>query len=72
MTVKSRFGADRVSHQLESLFHYGTIKESIADGLKLGDDPLLVDVAIREVPRTTRKPASGVSPRSTDFAPVTE
>jgi len=47
MSVKSRFGADRVAHLMECLFHYGTIRDSIADGLKLDDDPCLVDVSVR-------------------------
>jgi hypothetical protein len=56
MTLKSRSDVDRVTRQIESLFEYGTIRESIAFGLDLDDDPHLVDVSVRRA-RPLRRPA---------------
>ena len=64
MLVKSKFDEERVVHQFESLFEFGSIRESIAEGLKLLEDPRLSDVAIAKRGRT--RPASsqsGGSPR---------
>jgi len=38
---------DRLAKQVDSLFEYGTIKESIVDGLQLLEDPRLVDISVR-------------------------
>ena len=46
LRLKSRNDEDRVSRQLVSLFECGTIRESIAEGLHLDDDPKLVDVVV--------------------------
>ena len=46
LRLKSRNDEDRVSRQLVSLFEWGTIRESIAEGLHLDDDPKLVDVVV--------------------------
>jgi hypothetical protein len=43
----SKCSPDRVAKQFTSLFEFGTIKDSIADALKLGDDPRLVGVAVK-------------------------
>ncbi|SPE59923.1 hypothetical protein SBV1_3580010 [Verrucomicrobia bacterium] len=45
--VESDHAPDRVAKQMESLFEFGTIKESIADGLQLLDDPHLLAVAVK-------------------------
>jgi hypothetical protein len=37
---------DRVAHQVESLFDFGTIKECVAEGLNLAEDPRLLSVAV--------------------------
>ena len=38
---------DRVAKLFESLFEFGTIKESIAEGLQLKNDPCLKSVSVR-------------------------
>ena len=47
MTLKSSCDADRVAKQTESVFDFGTVSEAIAEGLKLGEDPHLVEVSVR-------------------------
>jgi len=47
MSVESRHHRDRVARQFASLFDFGTIKESIAEGLKLRNDPRLVAVLVQ-------------------------
>ena len=46
MQLDSDRSQDRVEKLFESLFGFGTIKESIVDGLQLLDDPRLVAVAV--------------------------
>ncbi len=46
IVIKSPHDEDRVAHQIESLFEFGTIGESIADGLKLNECPRLSSVSI--------------------------
>ena len=52
LTVTVRLESDhtegRISKQFESLFEFGTIKESITEGLQLLNDPQLVSVAVTE------------------------
>jgi hypothetical protein len=45
--LNSRRNRDRVAKQFESLFEFGTIKESIAEGLQLLNDPRLLAVAVK-------------------------
>jgi hypothetical protein len=47
ITLESDCDPERVAKQFESLFEFGTIKEAIAEGLRLGDDPRLVGVAVK-------------------------
>jgi len=47
LRLESSCGRDRVGKQLASLFDFGTIKESIVDGLQLLDDPRVVDISVR-------------------------
>jgi hypothetical protein len=46
MLIETRAGLDRVSRQVESAFEPGTLRESIAEGPRLEDDPRLIDVAV--------------------------
>ena len=46
MQLDSDQSQDRVAKLFESLFGFGTIKESIVDGLQLLDDPRLVAVDV--------------------------
>ena len=45
--LDSRRDEDRVAKLFESLFEFGTIKESIAEGLQLLNDPRLLAVAVK-------------------------
>jgi hypothetical protein len=45
--LDSRRDRDRVAKQFESLFEFGTIRESIAEGLQLQNDPRLLAVAVK-------------------------
>ena len=45
--LDSRRDRDRVAKQFESLFEFGTIRESIAEGLQLRNDPRLLAVAVK-------------------------
>lgn len=47
LRLGSRDNEDRIAKLLESLFEFGTIKESIVDGLHLLKDPRLVAVAVK-------------------------
>jgi hypothetical protein len=42
LRLKSRRSQDRVARQLVALFECGTVRESIAEGLHLREDPHLV------------------------------
>jgi hypothetical protein len=44
--IDSPFDKERVARQMESLFEFGTIRESIVDGLKLDESPRLSSVSI--------------------------
>ena len=54
--LNSRHDPDRLGKLFESLFEFGTIKESIAEGLRLGDDPRLLAV---DVKRKTKARTAG-------------
>jgi hypothetical protein len=45
--LDSRRDQDRVAKQFESLFEFGTIRESIEEGLQLLNDPRLLAVAVK-------------------------
>jgi hypothetical protein len=49
--LDSRRDQDRVAKLLESLFEFGTIKESIAEGLQLLNDPRLLAVEVKRKAR---------------------
>ncbi len=55
MTLKSSCDADRIAKQTASAFEFGIVSEAIADGLKLNEDPQLVDVVISQ--RGSRPPS---------------
>jgi hypothetical protein len=50
LLIKSPFDEDRVMRQVESLFDFGTVKESFADALKLDVDPHFLGVAVLATP----------------------
>jgi len=51
MNVKSSCDANRVAKQTEAIFEFGTVREAIAEGLRLDDEPHLVDVLVRKLAR---------------------
>jgi hypothetical protein len=53
IVIDTPHGKERVAHQIESLFEFGTIGESIVDGLKLNESPRLSSVSIE--PASTRQ-----------------
>jgi len=56
VTIKldSRCNQDRVAQQFTSLFEFGTIRESIAEGLHLQSDPRLVGVSVQKQSKRNR------------------
>ncbi len=46
MVIETPLDKERVAHQVESLFEFGTIGESIVDGLGLDETPRLSSVSI--------------------------
>jgi hypothetical protein len=42
LTLESDNEAERVERQLDALFNCGTVRESIAEALRLGEDPHFV------------------------------
>ncbi len=56
MTVNSSCDTNRVAKQTEAVFEFGTVKEAIAEGLRLNDDPHLVDVLVRKLVRKRSSP----------------
>jgi hypothetical protein len=48
--IDSPFDKERVARQMESLFEFGTIGESIVDGLGLDETPRLSSVSIEAAP----------------------
>jgi hypothetical protein len=49
MRLVSDNNEDRVARLFEALFEFGTIKESIAEGLHLLEDPRMVTIAVAGV-----------------------
>ncbi len=49
MRINSRVNKNRVESQMESLFEFGTIREAIAEGLKLGTDPRLACIEVEPI-----------------------
>jgi hypothetical protein len=47
IVIKTPRDKERVIHQVESLFDFGTIGESIVDGLKLNESPRLSSVSVK-------------------------
>ena len=47
MHLDSDRSRDRVAKLFESLFEFGTVRETIAEGLHLLDDPQLVAVGVK-------------------------
>jgi len=64
--VDSPFDLDTVHYQMESVFEFGTVREAIAEGLHLGPDPSVLEIAVKPVTRRVsrvrfpkvRKPAA--------------
>lgn len=56
VNMKSRYGLDRIERQLRSLFEFGTITGSLADGLHLDDNPSLIDATVSRLPYVTERP----------------
>ncbi len=50
MRLNSSQSCSRIEKLLESLFEFGTIKESIADGLHLLEDPHLLQIDVAPSP----------------------
>ncbi len=46
MRLRSPFGAERVKSLVEASFEFGTVREAIAEGAKLGEDPNYVRVTV--------------------------
>lgn len=46
LLIKTPVDEDRLRHQVESLFAFGTVMESFADALKLNEDPHSLNVAV--------------------------
>ncbi|MCI0361449.1 MAG: hypothetical protein L0211_23450 [Planctomycetaceae bacterium] len=59
LKLESENEPDRIERQARSLFHFGTMAESLADGLKLMEDPMLLSVEVEQIDqfaeRKTRK-----------------
>jgi len=46
LLIKTPFDEDRVMRQVESLFAFGTVLESVAEALKLDVNPHFLSVAV--------------------------
>ena len=54
LLITSPFDEERVMRQVESLFAFATVSESVAEALKLDTDPRFLSVAVSaNSPRTT-------------------
>jgi hypothetical protein len=53
LLIETAADEDRLTRQAESLFDFGTVKESFADALKLDTDPHLLSVAVLAAPART-------------------
>ena len=58
MTVKSRYGLERVCEVTKSVCHFGTVREAIGDAL-IGEDPRLLDVVVRRLAPPPATPIHG-------------
>jgi len=47
IAIETPLGKERVARQVESLFEFGAIGESIVDGLKLNESPRLASVSVK-------------------------
>jgi len=59
MDLDSDQSKDRVAKLVESLFEFGTIKESIVEGLQILDDPRLLAVEVTWLPSGERSNSGG-------------
>jgi len=50
LLIETTVDEDRLTRQVESLFDFGTVKESFADALKLNEDPHCLNVAVLAAP----------------------
>ena len=57
VSIKGRDEEDCVARLIESLFEFGTITDSLADGLQLDDNPRLLDVVVKRSRRDAKPPA---------------
>jgi hypothetical protein len=55
LRLESDSSQDRVTKQLTSLFDFGTVKESIVDGLQLLEDPRFVGLSVRRKGKRARQ-----------------
>ena len=55
LLIESPFNKDRITRQVESVFAFGTVSESVAEALKLDADPHFLSVAVfaTSAPTTT-------------------
>ena len=60
--LDSRRDEDRVAKLFESVFEFGTIKEAIAEGLQLLDDPRLLTVDVQRKTRGRKTGSAGDVP----------
>jgi len=63
MKVKSHRRTDRVKALIESALEFGTAREAIADGAKLGEDPNYVRVKVRRIRRKVCRQIQHVAAR---------
>jgi len=65
LTVTMRFDSDssedRIAKLFESVFEFGTMRESIAEGLQLLDDPRLLTIAVARKPGSESTNSAGAS-----------
>ena len=53
LLVETPFDEDRVARQVESLFAFGTVSESVAEALKLDSDPHFLSVTVLAISART-------------------
>jgi hypothetical protein len=54
LLVKSRKDEDRVARQLEAVIDFGTVREAIAEGLHLNEDPNLLGIEVAPRNKTSK------------------
>ena len=57
--VKSPNSAERVARQMESVFEFGTLREAIAQGLRLREEPHLLGLSVHAASQTSRHQPGG-------------